>query len=93
MAIQFTGGNFVGGVAGSNMFLARESPEFHTAYYILVAFFIGGIVAAFIVIWLLRISNNQKFAIVQGTPDEDRQRLDEETRPLGDKSPFFMYTF
>ena len=92
MALTFTGGNLVGGVVGSNIFLARESPDFHTAYYIMVAIFGGGILIATFKLWLLVTTNRKRKTLIESVSEDRRTELDEETKSLGDKSPFFRYT-
>ncbi|CAI7674633.1 unnamed protein product [Penicillium manginii] len=92
MALTFTGGNLIGGVVGSNIFLARESPNFHTAYYIMVAVFGAGIFVATFKLWLLIATNKKRGRLIESMPEERLAILDEDTKSLGDKSPFFRYT-
>lgn len=92
MALTFTGGNLIGGVVGSNIFLARESPNFHTAYYIMVAVFGAGILVATFKLWLLIATNKNRDSLIGSMPEERLAILDEETKSLGDHSPFFRYT-
>lgn len=92
MALTFTGGNLIGGVVGSNIFLARESPTFHTAYYIMVAIFGAGVFIATFKLWLLSTTNKKRDMLVGSMSEEELANLDQESKSLGDKSPFFRYT-
>jgi MFS family permease len=92
MALEFTLGNMVGGITGSNVFISDEAPMFRTAYLIMAAYFTIGIVAAVAQWVLLILSNRQRDRLLQGMSMEDRERLDEERKDDGDKSPFFRYT-
>ncbi|RFU28082.1 hypothetical protein B7463_g8247, partial [Scytalidium lignicola] len=89
MALEFTLGNLIGGVVGSNIFLARESPSFRTAYLVLASFFSVGIVTSTTQLWLLTSANRKKERLIEATPLEDQERLDMEWKDEGDKSPFF----
>jgi MFS family permease len=92
MALEFTLGNLIGGVVGSNMFLSRESPTFRTAYRISVAFFSLGILTCTIQLWLLIVANRKSKVLVADAAVEDREGMDKELKDDGDKSPFFRYT-
>ncbi|KKP07849.1 major facilitator superfamily transporter [Trichoderma harzianum] len=92
MALEFTLGNMIGGVVGSNIFLSREAPEFRTAYLVLALFFSAGIVTAIAQLCLLLWANRADERLIESIPAGDRQQLDEERKDDGDKSLFFKYT-
>ncbi|QYT01737.1 Major Facilitator Superfamily protein [Trichoderma simmonsii] len=92
MALEFTLGNMIGGVVGSNIFLSREAPEFRTAYLVLASFFSAGIVTAIAQLCLLLWANRADERLIESIPVGDREQLDEELKDDGDKSPFFKYT-
>ncbi|KAL7912456.1 MFS general substrate transporter [Trichoderma velutinum] len=92
MALEFTLGNLIGGVVGSNIFLSREGPEFRTAYLVLASFFSAGIVTTIAQLCLLLWANRADERLIESIPLEDREQLEEERKDDGDKSPFFKYT-
>lgn len=91
MAFQFTVGNLVGGTVGSNIFMARESPEYPTAFAILLSFISCAFVSGFLLRFLLNRWNvkNQE---VRELAEQEGRDLDVEFEEFGDKSPNFVYT-
>ena len=92
MGIEFTLGNLVGGVVGSNIFLSSESPKFRTAYLVLASFFATGIFTSCVQLILLVVANRKDSRLIEATPMGDRESLDSELKDEGDSSPFFKYT-
>ena len=94
MALEFTLGNLIGGVVGSNIFLSREAPKYQTAYHIEVSFYSTGVVLCLIQIAWLVHENRKRMNQVQGLSSEnERAALDAENKDLGDKNPLFRYTY
>ncbi|KAK3044433.1 hypothetical protein LTS18_007362 [Coniosporium uncinatum] len=91
MALEFTIGNMMGGVIGSNIYLANEKPNYSTAYNCEAAFVGLGIVVAIVQVVSLRMKNAGKEKRVRSAEEEGRD-LDAECKDLGDKNPHFRYT-
>jgi MFS family permease len=93
MALEFTFGNLIGGVVGSNIFLAREKPGYRTGYLVEVSFItVGFVVLAIQVLLLLRDNRTKAKIVAQAESEERAEQLREEMKDFGDKSPFFKYT-
>ena len=92
IGLEFGLGNLIGGVVGSNIFLSRESPDFRTAYIILLSFFAMGILAATAQLLIMMAANKKSKQLIERTPPEELERLDAEHKDDGDKSPFLTYT-
>jgi len=81
----------MGGVIGSNIYLANEKPNYSTAYNCEAAFVGLGIVVAIVQVVSLRMKNAGKEKRVRSAEEEGRD-LDAECKDLGDKNPHFRYT-
>ena len=91
MALEFTIGNLVGGVIGSNIFLERQKPTYSIGYDIEITFMVLGIVIALTQVFTLKRANGIKAEQVKKAEEEGRD-LDAEYKDLGDKNPTFRYT-
>jgi hypothetical protein len=58
----------------------------------MVAVFGAGIFVATFKLWLLIATNKKRGRLIESMPEERLAILDEDTKSLGDKSPFFRYT-
>lgn len=93
MALEFTFGNLIGGVVGSNIFLAKEAPVYKTGYHVEISFYSAGVVLCLVQLAWLVHENRKRASQVQGMPDDQRANLDAENKDLGDKNPLFRYTY
>ncbi|KAF2097064.1 MFS general substrate transporter [Rhizodiscina lignyota] len=91
MALEFTIGNCLGGVIGSNIFLAREKPFYRTAYIFEISITCAGMVTAVLQAFLLWRTNTKRVEQVRKAEEEGRD-LDAEFKDEGDKNPYFKYT-
>ncbi|EGX88203.1 Major facilitator superfamily transporter [Cordyceps militaris CM01] len=79
----------IGGLIGSYIYLDREAPRYPTGYGTSLTFATTGIVAATLLEFLLRRSNQKKALM---TDEEVRERYtEEEMHHMGEKSPLFKY--
>jgi hypothetical protein len=89
MALLISMGN-LGGIAGSNIYLAREAPHYWTGYGFTLAVLVSGIVATIALRITFKRINAQRSAMSE---EEVRAKYtDVELLEMGDKSPFFRYT-
>jgi hypothetical protein len=89
MALLISMGN-LGGIAGSNIYLAREEPHYWTGYGFSLAIIVSGIVATIALRITFKRINAQRNAMSE---EEVRAKYtDVELLEMGDKSPFFRYT-
>jgi hypothetical protein len=80
----------LGGIVGSFIFLARESPKYPTGFGTSLAFGLAGIFCLLAVTYLYH-RHNTKYADV----DEDEIRAKytpEELEKMGDSSPLYKYS-
>lgn len=80
----------LGGIAGSNIFLAQEAPHYWTGY----GFILGIDCAAFVTCLILRYALKRINAQRDQMTEEDiREKYgDVDLLELGDRSPYFRYT-
>lgn len=93
MALLISVGN-MGGIMGSNIYLAREAPKYTTGFSVSLAMCCFGIVMTFVLRWGYGKENAAREKLFrENTEEEIRARYsEEEMLRLGDKSPFFRYT-
>ena len=93
MALLITVGN-LGGLIGSNIFLAKEAPKYPTGYGTCLAILITSMIAAIVIRIMLKRENAKRDAFMDGkTEEEIRAEYDEEElKLLEDMSPFYRYT-
>jgi hypothetical protein len=90
LAILASFGN-MGGVCGSNIYLARQAPQYPVGYGTCLGACVAGIGAA-ILLQIAYASENRKKAALLQAEDEAAVRAryrEQELVDLGDKSPFF----
>jgi hypothetical protein len=93
MALLISIGN-LGGIAGSNVYLAREAPKYQTGFSVCLAISILACVMAFILRYAFAKANRKKEAYLaeKGADAIRAEYTDQEMYDLGDLSPFFKYT-
>ncbi len=93
MALLIACGN-LGGIAGSNVFLAREAPAYPAGFGVCLGMDVAAVCMAFFLRWTYACENQRrKEFLEQHGEDEIRSRYtEEELVDMGDKSPFFIYT-
>jgi hypothetical protein len=84
----------MGAIAGSNVYIAREAPKYHTGFGACLAFIGCGIIMACV----LRIAygrenkRRDRLEAEMGGEEGVRSRYSEqELLDMGDRSPFFRY--
>jgi hypothetical protein len=93
MALLASVGN-LGGIAGSNIFLAREAPKYPTGFGVGLAISVASILMAFVLRYAFAAENRKRDALLaeRGSDAIRAQYSDQELLDLGDLSPFFRYT-
>ncbi|KAL3488364.1 major facilitator superfamily domain-containing protein [Aspergillus germanicus] len=93
LAILASFGN-MGGICGSNIYLARQAPQYPVGYGTCLGACVAGILAAIVLRIAYASENKRKAALLRDEGEEAvRARYTEqELMDLGDKSPFFEYT-
>ena len=85
----------LGGIIGSNIYLAKEKPAYHTGYGISIGFIGAGLIAAFTMLFSLSTINKKRERYIEenGGPDGVVDKHGEQTlTEMGDRSPLFRYT-
>ena len=93
MALLISVGN-MGGIMGSNIYLAREAPKYRTGFGVSLAMCLLAIAMTFVLRWGYAKENARREKLCSEASEEEiRARYTEqEMLDLGDKSPFFRYT-
>lgn len=93
MALLISVGN-MGGIMGSNIYLAREAPKYTTGFSVSLAMCCCAIAMTFVLRWAYAKENRKREELFANhTEEEVRARYsDQEMLDLGDKSPFWRYT-
>lgn len=93
MALLISVGN-MGGIMGSNIYLAREKPKYTTGFAASLAMCCAAVAMTFVLRWAYARENRKRDQLIQEHGEEAiRARYtDEDLLMLGDKSPFFRYT-
>lgn len=93
LALLITVGN-LGGLIGSNIFLAREAPDYPTGFGTCLAILVMSTTATIIIRIMLKRENARRDAFMEGKTEEEirAQYTEEELMALGDRSPFYRYT-
>ncbi|KAL2111023.1 hypothetical protein VUR80DRAFT_380 [Thermomyces stellatus] len=94
MSLQISLGN-TGGLIGSNIYLAREKPQYHLGYGISILFIGLGIIAAAAMLFILKAINRKRERYIQdngGPYGVVDKHGDVALTEMGDKSPLFKYT-
>ena len=84
----------MGGIMGSNIYLAREKPKYTTGFAASLAMCVGAIAMTFVLRWAYARENRKRDQMIQehGAEAIRARYTDEEMLMMGDKSPFFRYT-
>lgn len=84
----------MGGIAGSNIYLAREAPNYTTGFATSLAICVCGIIAAYALRTVYARENKKRDAFMEGKTEEEILSMytEQELLDLGDKSPWFRYT-
>jgi len=93
MALLISVGN-VGGIVGSNIYLAAEKPKYPTGFGVSLAICCAAIIMAGILRVVCKRENERRRKMIEEEGEEAiRARYSEqELLDLGDRSPFFIYT-
>jgi len=93
MALLISVGN-MGGIMGSNIYLAREAPKYQTGFSASLAMCCLAILMTLVLRWAYARENRKRDELIAEHGEEAiRARYsDEELLLLGDKSPFYRYT-
>ncbi|KAF2742359.1 MFS general substrate transporter [Sporormia fimetaria CBS 119925] len=93
MALLISVGN-MGGIMGSNIYLAREAPKYRTGFGVSLAMCVAAIAMTFVLRWAYGRENQKREQLFREHSEEDiRARYSEqEMLDLGDRSPFWRYT-
>jgi len=93
MALLISVGN-MGGIMGSNIYLAREAPKYQTGFSASLAMCCLAILMTLVLRWAYARENRKRDQLIAEHGEEAiRARYsEEELLSLGDKSPFYRYT-
>ncbi|KAG9185414.1 MFS general substrate transporter [Alternaria panax] len=93
MALLISVGN-MGGIMGSNIYLAREAPKYTTGFSASLAMCCTAILMTFVLRWAYARENRIRDELIAEHGEEAiRARYSEqELLVMGDKSPFYRYT-
>jgi len=93
MALLISVGN-LGGIAGSNIYLARQAPKYQVGFGVCLAIAIAAVIMAFILRYAFAAENRKRDALLaeRGSDAIRAEYTDQELLDLGDLSPFFRYT-
>ncbi|CAK7216239.1 hypothetical protein SCUCBS95973_002744 [Sporothrix curviconia] len=93
MAVLISVGN-LGGICGSNIFLAKQAPRYQAGYGTCLGICLAGIVAAYILRVAYARENTRRDALVEGQTEEQlrAQYTEQQLLDLGDQSVYFRYT-
>ncbi|EMC98131.1 hypothetical protein BAUCODRAFT_574206 [Baudoinia panamericana UAMH 10762] len=93
MALLISVGNF-GGIAGSNIYIARQAPKYPAGFGTGLAICLAAIIMAFVLRQAFAAENAKRRTMLdRDGEDAIRARYSEqELLEMGDKSPFFIYT-
>ena len=89
MGLQICLGN-LGGAIGSNIFLARQAPNYWLGYGFSLGIIVVSIISGFILRFCLSKENKRRARM---TPEEIREKYSEQQLlEMGDRAPTFKYT-
>jgi hypothetical protein len=93
MALLISVGN-MGGIMGSNIYLAREAPKYTTGFAASLAMCCAAILMTFVLRWAYAKENRKRDEMIatEGEAAIRARYSEEELLLMGDKSPFFRYT-
>lgn len=84
----------LGGIVGSNVFLAREAPHYTTGYGACLGFSLAAILMTVIIRIAIQRENVRRERRIddEGEDSIRAQYTEQQLMDMGDKSPFFRYT-
>jgi hypothetical protein len=93
MALLISVGN-MGGIMGSNIYLAREAPKYTTGFAASLSMCFAAIVMTIVLRWAYARENKKKDAMLADLGEDGirAKYTEDELMHMGDKSPFFRYT-
>ncbi|KAL1899916.1 hypothetical protein Sste5346_002782 [Sporothrix stenoceras] len=93
MAVLISVGN-LGGICGSNIFLAKQAPRYQVGYGTCLGICLAGIVAAYVLRVAYDRENKRRDALVESHTEEElrAQYTEQQLLDLGDQSVYFRYT-
>jgi hypothetical protein len=94
MALLISVGN-LGGICGSNVYLKKEAPVYHTGFGVCLGFCVMGIIGAFILRFEYKRQNRARDELIIREGGEGAVRskyTNAELLEMGDLSPFWRYT-
>jgi hypothetical protein len=93
MALLISVGNF-GGIAGSNIYLAREAPKYQTGFGVSLAVCVSAVIMAYVLRVSFRRENARRDRMMeeQGEAAIRAMYTDQQLLDMGDRSPFYRYT-
>lgn len=93
MALLISVGN-LGGIAGSNIFLAAQKPRYPTGFGTALGVCVCAIIMAYVLRIAFKKENEKKDRLMAEKTDAEIRAMytDQQLLDMGDKSPFFRYT-
>jgi hypothetical protein len=93
MALLASVGN-LGGIVGSNIFLAKEEPKYPAGFGVGLAISVASVIMAFVLRFAFAAENRKRDALLaeRGSDAIRVQYSEQELLDMGDLSPFFRYT-
>jgi hypothetical protein len=93
MALLISIGN-LGGICGSNIYLAAQAPKYPTGFGVSLAFCVLGMIAAMVLRREYKRQNRLREELIAREGEEvvKARYTDVELLELGDRSPFYRYT-
>jgi hypothetical protein len=84
----------MGGIAGSNIYIAREAPNYTTGFSTSLAICVCGIIAALVLRTVYARENKRRDAFMEGKTEDEITSMytEQELLDLGDRNPFYRYT-
>ena len=83
----------MGGIAGSNVYFAREAPKYHTGFGSCMAFSTVGAITAILLRFAYDHENKKRDRLLAelGEDGVRAKHTEQELLDMGDRSPFFRY--
>jgi len=93
MALLISVGN-LGGIAGSNVYLARQAPKYQVGFGVCLAISIAAVLMAIVLRFAYAAENQKRKRMLSEQGDDAiRNEYGEQTLlDIGDRNPFFIYT-
>jgi hypothetical protein len=93
MALLISVGN-LGGIAGSNVYLAQQAPKYQVGFGVCLAISIAAVLMAIVLRFAYAAENQKRKRMLSEQGDDAiRNEYGEQTLlDIGDRNPFFIYT-